>query len=230
MSEQFIQKLEALKRRVVLMGAMVEEAIDEATMALMQRSLTRAQRVIEDDKTIDEEEVAIEKLCFELSCLQGPVAEDARFILTALKVNNDLERMGDLAVNIAERAAYLSTHDPLQLPETLAEMADEVRKMVRDSLDSLVSRNAPLAMQVWEMDDQVDLMNAEMYVSIQALMAKQPATIERALHLLSVSRHLERIADLATNIAEDVIFLVEGKIVRQQVEDYVAGTANRRKN
>jgi phosphate transport system protein len=135
--------------------------------------------------------------------------------------------MGDLAVNIAERAAFLSVRELIPVPLSFREMADTVSKMVRESLQSLVNRDTVKAAKVCASDDDVDFMNTEMYICLQTLMAQYPETIERAVHTLSASRHLERIGDLATNIAEDVIFLVDGQIVRHHVEDYVAGTPKR---
>jgi phosphate transport system protein len=229
MSEQAQKRLALLENRIIGMGRMVENAVDRAISALVNRMPDLAKEVIVGDEKLDEEEVAIEKLCFELVCLQQPVAVDARSILTTFKVNNDLERMGDLAVNIAERAAFLAVREPIPVPLSFTEMAEAVRQMVRGSLQSLVRRDTAAAAKVCAADDEVDLMNTEMYVSLQLLMSQYPETIERAVHTLSASRHLERIGDLATNIAEDVIFLVDGQIVRHHVEDYVAGTPMRQR-
>jgi len=137
-----------------------------------------------------------------------------------MKVNNDLERMGDLAINIAERAAYLSNHEPLGVPLDFHRMAELAREMVQESLNSLINLDTTLARTVLAMDDEVDDINKQMFQVLEDIMLKEPATIRRAIHLLSASRHLERIADLATNIAEDVVFLVEGEVIRHLPEDY----------
>jgi phosphate transport system protein len=229
MTKQSQRRLASLENRIIGMGRMVEDAVDKAISALVSRLPDLAREVIVSDEKLDEEEVAIEQMCFELLCLQQPVAVDARFILTTLKVNNDLERMGDLAVNIAERAAFLAVREPIPVPLSFAEMAEAVRGMVRESLQSLVNRDTARAAKVCRADDDVDLMNTEMYVALQLLMSQYPETIERAIHTLSASRHLERIGDLATNIAEDVVFLVDGRIVRHRVEDYLAGTPKRQR-
>mgnify|MGYP003307944850 FL=1 len=135
-------------------------------------------------------------------------------------MSNDLERMGDLAVNITERAAYLSTHPPLQVELDFPLMAEKVRMMVRESLTSLITRDTALAREVLAKDEDIDDLNRDMFVSLQDLMRSDTNTVERAVHSLSASRHLERIADLATNIAEDVVFMVEGELIRHRVEDY----------
>ena len=137
-----------------------------------------------------------------------------------LKVNNDLERMGDLAVNIAERSAYLSTHEALGVSLDFPEMIEGIRQMVKNGLDALVNRDTDLARTVLAQDDEVDSINREMFVTLQSSMRENPDTVNRAVHLLSVSRYLERIADLATNIAEDVVFMVEGELIRHRFEDY----------
>jgi phosphate transport system protein len=136
-----------------------------------------------------------------------------------LKVNNDLERIGDLAINIAKRAKYLCAHEPLPMPIKIADIAETVSAMVRSSLDALVNGDTKTAMWVCQIDDQVDDLNKKMFIGLQSLMQKDSKTIPRAINALSASRHLERIADQATNIAEDVIFLVEGEIVRHRMDD-----------
>ena len=172
----------------------------------------------EDDR-INHREVLIEEECLKMLALHQPVAADLRFIVAVLKVNNDLERMGDLAVNIAERAAYLATQEPLQVSLDFPKMAEGVRDMVRESLDALSNMNPRLARHVLTMDDEIDEANRGMFDILQELMHRDPSTIERAVHLLSASRHLERIADLATNIAQDVVYMSEGRLIRHLTED-----------
>jgi len=152
--------------------------------------------------------------------LHQPVAGDLRFIVAILKINSDLERMGDLAVNIAERAAFLASRERPETPLDLTLMAEKTKEMVRTSLDALMNRDSRLARETLAADDGVDAMNREMYIRIQDAIRRKPEQLESLIHLLSCSRHLERIADHATNVAEDVIYMIEGVIVRHRAEDY----------
>ena len=207
--------LEVLKREILELGGMVEVAINDAILALNNRRIDLAEKVIEREDAINEKEVHIEEECLKILALHQPVAVDLRFIVVTLKVNNDLERMGDFALNVAERAIFLASHDPIpSLPDFVNVMPDVVRTMVRNTLDALVKLDMDMANEVIQMDDIIDDINRRMYGELQALMEKDPSTIERAIQLLSTSRYLERIADLATNIAEDVVFMVEGRVVR----------------
>ncbi len=212
--------LERLAREVLSVGALVEEAANHAIEALIHRRPELAEQVLEGDEHIDDREVEVEVDCLKMLALHQPVAADLRYIVAVLKVNNDLERMGDLAVNVAERALYLATHDPLPISLDFGTMGDLVRRMVRDCLDALVRRDVDAARRVRADDDKVDDINREMFNVLHGLMQSDPSTIRRAVHMLSASRHLERIADLATNIAEDVIFMVDGEVVRHQPEEY----------
>ncbi|MEM7262508.1 MAG: phosphate signaling complex protein PhoU [Planctomycetota bacterium] len=212
--------LDSLKRKILTMGSMVEESTNMAISSLVDRRPELAYEVMQGDDAIDELEVEIEEDCLKVLALHQPVATDLRFVVAVMKVNNDLERMGDLAINIAERASYLSTHDPLNVPLDYERMATLSRDMVKQSLDAVVNLDTNLARQVAAQDDEVDALNAEMFVVLQDRMREDPSTVERAVHLLSTSRHLERIADLATNIAEDVVFMVDGEVVRHQLENY----------
>ena len=198
---------------------MVEDATNKAILALVDRRLDLARQVMREDDRINTREVLIEEECLKMLALHQPVAADLRFIVAVLKVNNDLERMGDLAVNIAERAAYLATREPLQVSLDFPKMAEGVREMVRESLDALTNMNPRLARHVLTMDDEIDEANRGMFDILQDLMHRDPSTIERAVHLLSASRHLERIADLATNIAQDVVYIAEGRMIRHLTED-----------
>lgn len=220
MSKHLQKDLDSIKKKILIMGSLVESAMDKSIHALNNRLPDMSQKVIDGDSDIDAMENEIEEDCLKALALHQPVAEDLRFIVTVMKVNNDLERMGDLALNIAERAAYLSVHDRIPVPLNFTKMMEKVQGMVRHSLKALVELNTKLARGVCESDDEVDAMNKEMFVVLQDLMYKDRETIKCAVHTLSVSRHLERIADLATNIAEDVIFMVEGDIVRHRHEDY----------
>ena len=222
MPKHLQQDLIGLKKELAIIARMVEDAADKAMIALTERRADLAERVLADDAHIDQREVHIEEECLKTLALHQPVAADLRFIVTALKVNNDLERMGDLAVNIAERAGYLSVHEPLTVDLDLPKMAHAVRDMLRLGLDALTHVDVALARAVLAMDDQIDEMNRSAFIVLQELMEADSTTIRRAIHMLSVSRHLERIADLTTNIAEDVIYMVEGEVIRHQTENYAA--------
>jgi len=211
--------LDALKKEVLTMGSMVEEATNKAITSLTQRSPELAEEVLSGDDSIDQMELEVEESCLKALALHQPVAGDLRFIVAVMKVNNDLERMGDLAQNIAERSLYLSTHDPIPADLDFERMVERVRQMVSMSLDALVNQDSLLARKVCSLDDEVDEYNRHMFVMLQELMHRDGSTIERAVHTLSVARHLERIADLATNIAEDIVFMVEGDVIRHQPED-----------
>lgn len=216
MSKHLVRDLEKLKCDLLTMGAMVEEATNMAIAAIVDRRPELSQEVIDGDVVIDEREVRIEEDCLKILALHQPVAADLRFVIVALKVNNDLERMGDLAVNIAERSAFLCKDGSLGLPVDFDRMVEDVRTMVRDSLDSLVNLDIEKSRRVLEIDDEVDRFNRAMFRGLHEIMHSDPSTIDRAVHTLSVSKHLERIADHATNIAEDVIFMVDGEVVRHR--------------
>jgi phosphate transport system protein len=219
MSMHLHRDLEKLTKDILTMGAMVEAAIRKSIAALNERRSTIAQEVIEGDTRIDRCEVDVEEQCLKILALHQPVAEDLRFIAAVIKMNNDLERMADLAVNIAERAVVLADGEPLPIPDTLKAMTDATMRMVRDSLDAFVNRDVVNARAICGQDDEVDQYNREIITELQEMMERAPETVRRALHLFSAARHLERIADHATNIAEDVVYLVEGEIIRHQSEE-----------
>lgn len=222
MAKHLRRDLSHVEREILRVGALVEDAIRKATIALVDRRVDLAEEVIRSDHLVDEKEVEVEEECLKILALHQPVAIDLRFVVAILKVNNDLERMGDLAVNVAERALYLANHDPLGVPLDFARMVSLVRGMVSDSLDTLVRQDPRRAREVCSRDDEVDELNKQMFVRLEQLMVEDPSTIKRAVHTLSASRHLERIADLATNVAEDVVFMVDGEVIRHRHEDYVA--------
>ena len=219
MSIHLQKDLEHLEKELLILSSMVEDATNKAILAFVDRRLELARQVMREDDRINHREVLIEEECLKMLALHQPVAADLRFIVAVLKVNNDLERMGDLAVNIAERAAYLATQEPLQVSLDFPKMAEGVRNMVRESLDALSNMNPRLARHVLTMDDEIDEANRGMFDILQELMQRDPSTIVRAVHLLSASRHLERIADLATNIAQDVVYMSEGRLIRHLTED-----------
>ena len=217
MSRHLQRDMDRLKKEILQLGDMVETAINNAILSLNDRRPELAELVIEEEKYIDEKEVSIEEDCLKILALHQPVAMDLRFIVVVLKVNNDLERMGDIAMNVAQRALFLASKEPIPTPTDFTEiMSVNIRTMVRNSLDAMVKLDVDLARRVIAMDNEVDDINRQMYVEFQTQVEKDPSTIKRALGLLSTSRNLERIADLATNIAEDVIFMVEGEVVRHK--------------
>jgi phosphate transport system protein len=212
--------LEALKSRILEMGQIVAARAREALQALLHRDAKAARRVIVGDDDIDQREVAIEEEALKILALHQPVATDLRWVIAVLKVNSDLERVGDLAVNIAERAAYLASRPPAGIRLEFELMGEKALGMLNDCLRAIVELDVPLARRVIAADQGVDQMNKEMFVTLQERMMEDPSVIQRAIHYLSASRHLERIGDHATNIAEDVVFLVEGTVIRHQHEEF----------
>jgi phosphate transport system protein len=209
-----------LKRRILEESAIVEESVQKSVKAIKERDADLARSVIDGDPELDQMEVDIEEECQKVLALHQPVASDLRFIIAVLKINNDLERIGDLAVNIAERAVYLSSKERVAAPFDFDKMSAKAQTMLRNSLDALVNLNAGLALSVLLADDEVDAINRQMYHQVQEGIRQHPEHIEQLIHLLSVSRHLERVADHATNIAEDVVYLVRGDIVRHRTEQF----------
>jgi len=210
----FEDDLRALKNRLLSMGALVEERARQAVQALMERRMELAEQVIAGDQEVNDLQIEIDDRCLKLLALQQPMASDLRLITAAMKINADLERIGDQAVNIAENANQLLSQPPLKPLLDLPRMAEIAQQMTRDSLDAFVHRDSALARKVLERDDEVDQLKDQNFRVLLTYMMADPGTIERALGLILVSRNLERIADHATNIAEDVIFLVEAKDVR----------------
>ena len=198
---------------------MVEEAISLAITALHNGNRALADQVINGDQAIDRREVQIEEECLKILALYQPVASDLRFVVSVLKMNNDLERMGDYAMNIAERVVALTAYEQITIPPKMMEMADRGRSMVKKSLDALVESDAQLARFVCVSDDEVDELHRELYNDIKQNIRENIGQLDQWTQLLSVLRYLERIADLATNISQDVIYLVEGEVVRHKHED-----------
>lgn len=210
------RELTQLRKLILQEGALVEEAIDKAIRAFHDRNLTLANEVIEADSQIDTLEIDVEEECLKILALHQPVAADLRFVVAVLKLNNDLERMGDLAESIARRARFMAKHDPVEVPPQMATMAEAVRGMVRGCLDALVNGDVALARQVCASDDQVDALKREIREIVRGRILLNPPEGRILFKLLDVPRHLERIADLATNVAEDVIYMVQGDIIRHQ--------------
>jgi phosphate transport system protein len=216
MSTHLQREVEKLKNKIIALAATVEKAVQEAVKAVGTRDASLAQKVIDGDAAIDRTEVDIEEDCLKLLALYQPVATDLRFIIAAMKINNDIERVGDIAGNIAERAMSLGDQPPVKEPVDFAQMNKKALAMFRASLDALMNQDAKRARQVRAMDDEVDTLNREIYDKIRAALRKNPEQVDALLNYSSISRLLERVADGSTNIAEDVIYLVEGDIVRHK--------------
>lgn len=216
MSKHFERDVQQLHRRLMNMSGVVEKMIDDAALAFVERRTGLARQVLELDEQVDAVEVVIEEECLKILALHQPVATDLRRIASVLKINVELERMADLACNIAERAVSMQDYPSFPTPQRLSEMVRESTRMVRTALDAFVNSDVGLAKHVILTDDSIDENNRQIIEDIKAIMMKEPAYIDAGLHCFSASRHVERIADLATNIAEDVIYLVDGEIVRHQ--------------
>jgi phosphate transport system protein len=215
MSKHLQRDLDDLQRDLLRLASLVEAAVFQAIRALRDRDAALARAVIAGDSQIDQEENHIDEECLKVLALHQPVAGDLRRIVAVMMITTDLERMGDLAEDIAERALHLAP-PPFTIPHKLQLMADLTTAMVRRSLDAFVNLNTTEAEAVLRMDDEVDRCNEEIIAEIVAAMKSSPGLIEPGLSLFSAVRHLERIADHATNIAEDVVYLVEGEIVRHR--------------
>ncbi|MFH1613959.1 MAG: phosphate signaling complex protein PhoU [Planctomycetota bacterium] len=220
MAKHLQREIENLKKKLLALGANVETSVREATLSIEKLDADLAQKIIENDINIDNTEVEIEEDCLKILALHQPVAVDLRFIVAVLKINNDLERIGDLAVNIAERAVFLAGQSKVNISIDLVDMAHNAQSMLKKSIDALINYDTELAHKVCVSDDIVDQMNRQMYLKVQEAILKNPEQITPLIHLLSASRHLERIADHTTNIAEDVIYMIEGQIVRHRTEEY----------
>jgi phosphate transport system protein len=216
MSKHLERDLDNLQKDLLALAASVEEAIHKAIRALQERDVPLAEEVIDGDNDIDNEENHVEEECLKVLALHQPVAVDLRRVASVLLINTDLERMADLAEDIAERALALARWPAIPVPADLQRMTDLASSMVRQALDAFVNLDAKLARLVCRLDDEVDRYNKSIIDELIALMQRSPASVEAGLSLFSATRHLERIADHATNIAEDVIYLVEGAIVRHR--------------
>jgi phosphate transport system protein len=218
MSLHLFRQIDTLKQKILSVGSQVEEAIARAVSALVNRDRALAASVIEADSEIDQLEVEVEEECLKTLALYQPVAADLRFVIAVLKINNDLERIGDLATNIAKRAALLAEFERTPLTGELRQMATKAQRMVKESLDALVGHDAKLAREVREHDDEVDALRRYFRDRTRELTIQEPEKIEVWTCINSVSRHLERVADMATSIAEEVIYMIEGAIVRHRPE------------
>jgi phosphate transport system protein len=213
-ARHFQDELEHLKERILAMGGLAEDRVQVAVDALVSRDRERLDGVLGGDEPINQLHLEIDGLAFRLLALHQPVASDLRVIVAAIKINSDLERVGDMAVNIAEAAHRYLARPPVKPLLDLPRMADIAQTMLRDALDAFVRRDVALAQSVLDRDDTLDNLKMQIFRELLTYMLQDPTTIEGALELILISRHLERIGDHATNIAEDIIFVVSAKDVR----------------
>ena len=216
MVKRFIKQINKLKQTALDVSTMAEEAVYKSIKALQEHDVDLANEVVIGDDAIDQAEVDLEEECLKVLALYQPVAIDLRLVVAILKINSDLERIGDLASNIADRGKRLAESPLIDIPYDFPKMAAKVQEMLRNSLDSLMKLDVELATKVLEQDEEVDEMHKEVYVLINARISKNPDEFSSLINYLTVSTNLERIADHATNIAEDVIYLLEGFIIRHQ--------------
>lgn len=218
MSLHFAREIDKIKSQILALGGQVEECVRNAVQSLFDKNPALAERVIKGDTDIDHMEVEVEESCLKLLALYQPVAVDLRFIVSVLKINNDLERIGDLGVNIARRTLFLTGEGDYLVPDQLSRMAVKARAMLRDSLDSLVKNDALLARRVLVDDQEVDALNREMFDVVRRRLEAGARNVAAEIHLHAAARFLERMADHTTNIAEDVIYLIEGAIIRHSAK------------
>lgn len=211
---EYEQQLTSLREQVLFMGACVEELLTGAVEAFLERDTDRARTVASLDRQVDQLELDIDDACLQVIARRQPVASDLRFVTTALKVVTDLERIGDLATNICQRVIELGSAVPPAGRETIVKMADTTRSMLREALDAFVAGDAVRAQAVIERDSRVDKLYADLFPILIERMMAQPEIVDQAMRVLSIARHLERIADHATNLAEMVVFMVKGEDVR----------------
>jgi phosphate transport system protein len=214
----FQEELEQLKTRLLEMGGLAEERVRSAVGAVVNRDPALVDKVLVGDTAINQLHIEIDDRCFKLLALHQPMAVDLRSIVAAVKINSDLERVGDLAVNIAEAGARYLRHPPVKELVDIPKMAEIAQDMLRDALDAYVRHDMTLAQDVLNKDDELDALKTDVFRELLTYMVREPATIEPSLDLLLISRHLERIGDHATNVAEDVIFMVSAKDVRHHQE------------
>ena len=219
MTRHIERQIDHLKEKILRVGTLVEEAFSKSITALINRDTALAQRVMASDEEIDRMEVEVEEECLKILALYQPVAADLRFVVAVLKINNDLERMGDLARNIAKRVPQLASGPAVDLPPEIRTMSMLAQDMVKHCLDAVVNADPTLARQVREEDDAVDEARQQIRRRILQGIKASPDKLENLLRINSVSKHIERIADMATNVAEDVIYMVEGDIVRHRTTD-----------
>lgn len=216
MAHQFATDMRQINQALVDLCGAVEQMIEQAVQAMIGRDATLAADVISRDTEIDRDEVQIEENCLTALALHHPVAADLRRVTMMIKVNNELEQMADLACNIAQRGLAIADHGDISIPQLLPQMAEQVSRMVKMSLDAFVAGDPDLAFKVLASDDGIDAINADIIAAIEAWLSESPAAVHDGFHCFSAARHLEQIADHCTSIAEDVIYMVSGEIVRHR--------------
>lgn len=214
MRVHFQREIDKLKQQILGMSAEVEEAVSDAVRAVETRDIELAKSVLEQENQTNAHEVDVEEECLKILALHQPVAADLRYLIAVLKINQDLERIGDLAVHIAQGSLLLCEMPPVDIPLQLGEMAAKSQQMLRRVLDAFVNVDIAAARDIRLADSELDALNRAMVVRLKSEMTRSPALLEPLLKLMHIARHLERIGDHATNIAEDLIYLIEGKIVR----------------
>ena len=219
-TRHFQEELESLQERLLAMGGLAEERVREAVRSLTSRDPALVERVLVGDEPINDLHIEVDDRCFKLLALHQPMAADLRAIVAAVKINTDLERVGDLAVNIAEASKRYLQHPPVKPLIDIPRMADIAQAMLREALDAFVRRDVAMAEAVIAEDDTLDGLKTQIFRELLTYMLSDPTTIEPALDLILISRHLERIGDHATNVAEDVIFMVSARDVRHHVADH----------
>ncbi|MDD5699044.1 MAG: phosphate signaling complex protein PhoU [Victivallaceae bacterium] len=208
------KEIEILKKDLLILGSMVEGAVRNAVNAVIDKDAAKAERIIENDNYVDRREIEIEEECLKILALHQPVAADLRYVVACMKVNNELERIGDLGVNIAYRVIAIADNPETELGVDFKPMMDVTRQMLKSALDSLIYMDADQALNVMKQDDIVDEYNSKMFADLQNYIRANPKQTEYYVNLMNVSRHLERIADCTTNISEDVIYMIKGQIAR----------------
>jgi len=219
MHRHFEEELQSLKEKLLRMSSLVEESISLSIKSLVERDSVLAQKVVSQDDAIDAIEIEVDGLCLNLLALQQPQARDLRFITGSMKIVNDLERMGDLAVNIAHRSLDLLKVPLLKPLIDIPRMAQLAQAMLKDSLNAFVNDDVQLAREVCRRDDGVDKLNVQIFRELLTYMLQDPSSVQRAVDLILVAKSLERIADHSTNIAEDVIYIVEARVVKHHMEE-----------
>jgi phosphate transport system protein len=223
MERQFEKEIDQLKEQLLLMGGRAESIVRKSIEALARRDARLSNEVFQDDRQIDRLEIEIEERCVRLLALRQPLASDLRFITAALKISNDLERVGDHAVNIAGGVVRMAEQALLKPLVDIPRMADLATAMLHEALDAFVRLDAPTARRLVRRDDEVDQLNKQIFRELLSYMMEDPSTISRAMELILVARNLERVADLATNVAEEVVFIAEARIIKHHAEESVSG-------
>ena len=219
MERHFDEDLKNLKEKLLKMSSLVEESIGTSIKALMERNAELAYKVIKSDDVVNMLEIEIDDLCLKLLALHQPTAGDLRFITSTMKINNDLERIGDLAVNIGQRTLDLLKVPPLKLRLDIPKMAAAAQDMLKDSLNAFVNKDSQLAYEVCKRDDEVDDLNHDIFVTLLKANPEDQKPLERVLDLVLVAKNLERVADHSTNICEDIIYMIDGKVIKHHLTD-----------